>query len=45
MNPDKCHLILAGHKHENIWAKIGGNRIWETSQQRLLGATIDNKLK
>jgi len=45
MNPDKCHLILAGHKHEHIWAKIGGNRIWETSQQRLLGATIDNKLK
>ena len=45
MNPDKCHLILAGHKHEHIWAKIGSDRIWETSQQRLLGVAIDNKLR
>ena len=45
MNTDKCHLILAGHKHELIWAEIGTDRIWETSQQRLLGITIDNKLR
>ena len=23
LNPDKRHLLVFGHKHENIWAKIG----------------------
>ena len=23
LNEDKCHLIIAGHKSEAIWAKIG----------------------
>ena len=23
MNSDKCHLLVAGHKFEQIWAKIG----------------------
>lgn len=45
LNTDKCHLIVAGHKHEYIWAKIGSDSIWESSQQRLLGVTIDNKLR
>ena len=22
-NQDKCHLLVSGHKHETIWAKIG----------------------
>jgi len=45
LNKDKCHLLLAGHKHEYISANIGGNRIWESLQERLLGVTIDNKLR
>ena len=23
LNQDKCHLLVSGHKHETIWAKIG----------------------
>ena len=45
LNTDKCHLILAGCKHEHIWAKIGNDKIWESKQQRLLGVTLDNKLR
>ena len=37
LNKDKCHLLLAGHKHEYISANIGGNRIGESLQERLLG--------
>ena len=28
LNEDKCHLIIAGHKFENVWAMIGESRIW-----------------
>ena len=45
LNTDKCHLLLAGHKHEHVWAKIGNDKIWESKQQRLLGVTLDNKLR
>ena len=45
MNPDKCHLIVAGHKWEMIWANIGEIKIWEENSVKLLGVTIDNKLR
>ncbi len=45
LNTDKCHLLVGGYKHENIWAKIGNDIVNETEQQRLLGVTIDNKLR
>ena len=45
LNTDKCHLLLAGHKHEYIWAKVGDNKIGESMQERLLGIAIDNKLR
>ena len=22
LNQDKCHLLVSGHKHETVWAKI-----------------------
>ena len=22
-NEDKCHLLIAGHKYENVWVKVG----------------------
>ena len=44
LNADKCHLIVAGNKHESIWAKIGTDQIWETNEQRLLGINIDRNL-
>ena len=44
MNSDKCHLLVAGHKFERIWAKIGTDLIWESNSVKLLGITIDNHL-
>ena len=29
LNQENCHLLVSGHKHENIWAKIGQTKIWE----------------
>ena len=45
MNSDKCHLLVAGHQFEQIWAKIGTNLIWESNSVKLLGIMIDNHLK
>ena len=45
LNTDKCHLIVSGYKHEHIWAKIGSDKIWESSDVKLLGVTIDKELK
>ena len=45
LNTDKCHLIVSGYKHEQIWAKIGNDKIWESADVKLLGVTIDNELK
>ena len=45
LNTDKCHLIVSGYKHEQMWAKIGNDKIWESSDVKLLGVTIDNELK
>ena len=28
LNQDKCHLLVSGYKHENIWARIGEVKIW-----------------
>ena len=45
MNSDKCHLPVAGHKFQQIWAKIGTDLIWESESVKLLEITIDNHLK
>ena len=45
MNSDNCHLLVAGHKFEQIWAKIGTDLIWESNSVKLQGITIDNHLK
>ena len=44
LNADKCHLLVAGHKHEWVWAQIGNKTIWESKQEKLLGITIDRNL-
>ena len=44
-NTDKCHLLVSGQKHENCWVRVGSDVIWEDSQVKLLGVTIDNQLK
>ena len=44
LNQEKCHLLVSGYKHENIWAKIGQTKIWESRKQKLLGVEIDSSL-
>ena len=45
MNSDKCHLLVAGHKFEQIRAKIGSDLIRESNSVKLLEITIDNHFK
>ena len=44
LNQDKCHLLVSGFKFENVWAKIGKTKIWESKQHKLLGVEIDRTL-
>ena len=44
MNPDKCHLIVSGFKHEQMFAKLDQQIIWEQREVNLLGVIIDNRL-
>ena len=44
LNQDKCHLLVSGYKHENVWAQIGDENIWESNKQKLLGLQIDRNL-
>ena len=45
LNADKCHLLISGFKHEVIWANVGGMKIWESEEEKLLGLNIDRSLK
>ena len=45
LNKDKCHLIVSDYKHEQIWAQVGGDKIWESADVNLLVVTIDRELK
>ena len=41
-NTDKCHLLVAGHKFEHTWVRVGPDKIWEDHSVKLLGVSIDN---
>ena len=45
LNTDKCRLLVSGHRYEEMWVKVGKDRIWESKEVNLLGVTIDNELK
>ena len=45
LNQDKCHFLVSGYMWENIWARIGKVKIWESSKQKLLGVVTDRELK
>ena len=45
LNENKCHLLVSGFKHEVLWAVIGDKRIWECTENKLLGLHIDRDLK
>ena len=44
LNTDKCHLIVSGYQHEQVWANIGKDLIWESNDVKLLGITINRDL-
>ena len=37
--------IISGYKHEQVWANIEKDLIWESHDVKLLGITIDRGLK
>ena len=44
LNADKCHMLVAGHKHETQWVEIGGEEIKESNEERLLGINIGKNI-
>ena len=45
LNTDKCHLLISGNKNEQMWVKLDRDIVWESSDVKLLGITLDNNLK
>ena len=45
LNTDKCHLFVAGDKFEHAWVRVGPDKIRQDHSIKLLGVSIDNKLK
>ena len=45
LNPEKCHLLVSGFKHEVSFAKLDDNVIWEDAFVKLLGVNFDRDLK
>ena len=42
-NKDKCHLLISGHKYQkyqNVWVKMGDEKIWERAKQNLIEMEI-----
>ena len=44
-NPDKCHILISGYKHEVILVKVGNVNVIESHKVTLLGIEIDSDLK
>ena len=37
---DKFHLLVLGHKYENVWVKMRYEKILENAKQKLVGMEI-----
>ena len=44
LNPDKCHILTSGFKHEVMIANIENALVIEAQKVRILGIDIDTKL-
>ena len=44
LNTDKCYFSISGSKYQQIWADIVKGKTWESSYEKILGVTIDEKL-
>ena len=45
MNEDKSHLLVFGNKDDDATVNISGSFIEESEEEKLLGVTLDKKLK
>ena len=45
LNTDKCHLFVAGDKFEQVWVRVGPDKIRQDHSIKLLVVSIENKLK
>ena len=45
LNASKCHLLVSGYKDQLMFAKVGGELLWEEHSAKLLGIIIDSSLK
>ena len=37
LNTDKCHLLVYERKYGHSWAKIGDDKIWQSTEVKLSG--------
>ena len=44
LNGDKCHLMIFGQKSNDLSIKIGSTTIVESTEEKLLGVTLDKQL-
>ena len=44
LNQDKCHFMITGNIIEHLFARVGDEIIWESTEEKLLGVTIDKNL-
>ena len=45
INTDKCHLLVLENKNGQMWVKLERDKVWESNDVKLLGITLNNKLK
>ena len=43
LNQSKCHFLAAGSP-EQLWVRVGDEKIWESQTEKLLGVTVDKNL-
>ena len=44
LNELKCHFLITDPTEERLWTKVGGQVIWESNEEVLLGVTFDKEL-
>ena len=44
LNQNKCHTLVSGCKHKNVWVQIGDEIIWKSKKQNIKGFQIDRNL-
>ena len=45
ISTDKCHLLVSENKNGQMWVKLERDIVWESNDVKLLGITLNNKLK